>query len=154
MICPQCGFDLNHRATTIDERIATWFDAFWQLYPRKVAKASALKAWKKVLQGGAATSEAIKDEIMAALKLQLTSYSWRKSREFIPHAATWLNGRRWEDESTTSRHSVESRHIACDKCGDSGLVMVGFGIDEFRRCSCARGQLPGLMIPSEAQDSS
>lgn len=97
MICPHCGSPLKKapKSNAEMERLAhgaSWFDEFWALYPRKVAKASALKAWKK-----AATSEAIKDQIMAGLRQQLLTLR-EKDRQFIPHAATWLNGRRWEDE--------------------------------------------------------
>jgi hypothetical protein len=114
-----------------------------------------LKAWKK-----AATSEAIKDEIMAGLRKQLQIWGILDplTMRYVPHASTYLNGRRWEDESTTSRHSVESRHIACDKCGDSGLMQTWGGANGdypagIRRCSCARGSLPGLVIPqADAND--
>ncbi len=147
MICPHC-----HKDTELwpDSQVyhqkpcEQWFDAFWQLYPRKVAKASALKAWKK-----AATSEAIKDEIMARLTTQLPG--WEKVRAgsgigYIPHAATWLNGRRWEDEASLGSLSKNDkpRVIACDKCGDSGIRRNSFGLG---RCSCPRGQLPGLAVP-------
>ncbi|RNF93802.1 hypothetical protein EFK07_03350 [Pseudomonas putida] len=35
----------------------------------------------------------------AALAAWSKSHDWTKdSGQFIPHAATWLNGKRWEDE--------------------------------------------------------
>ncbi len=163
MKCPHCHKDTEVSPEALEKlnyakgdaflfrcKQETWFFDFWQLYPRKVAKASALKAWKK-----AATSEAIKDEIMAGLNAQLKEFM-RRGSEFIPHASTYLNGRRWEDEASLGSLSKNDkpRIIACELCGDSGLVTAGLGIDEFRRCSCARGKLPGLYIPSEAQDAS
>lgn len=37
---------------------------------------------------------------MAALKTQTQSEQWTKERgRFIPNPATWLRGRRWEDEA-------------------------------------------------------
>ena len=66
------------------------FAEFWQAYPRKVAKPAAEKAWRKV------AAEA--DAIMAGLRRQAGCEQWAKDGgQFIPHPATWLNGRRWED---------------------------------------------------------
>jgi DNA replication protein DnaC len=61
------------------------FDAFWTLYPRKVAKLAALRAWNKRV----APLEV--PDVMAGLN------------QYIPHATTWLNGRRWEDDLGASR---------------------------------------------------
>lgn len=70
------------------------FDAFWATYPRKVAKSEAAKAYAR-LRPDAATQAVL----LAALAKQAESPEWRKdSGRFIPHPATWLNGRRWEDE--------------------------------------------------------
>jgi uncharacterized protein YdaU (DUF1376 family) len=70
------------------------FDAFWDEYPRKVGKKAALKSWTKV-----APDETLRGVIMGALVAAKKCEQWRKSNgEFIPHAATWLNGGRWEDE--------------------------------------------------------
>ena len=69
------------------------FDTFWSAYPRKTAKAGAEKAWKKV------GADALIDRILAALAVQSKSDAWRTDGgQFIPHPATWLNGKRWEDE--------------------------------------------------------
>ncbi len=151
MICPHCQLDTDDVSEIANvanmPANVQWFDAFWQLYPRKVAKASALKSWRKVC-----TSEAIKDEIMAGLERCIQGWHTVDFRrhvklelQFIPYPATWLNGRRWEDESTPCRVTPNvARHIACDKCGDSGIRRNSFGLG---RCSCPRGQLPGLIIP-------
>ncbi len=147
MICPHCHKDTEVPDWPRSKEFTSelWFDAFWQLYPRKVAKASALKAWKK-----ACTSEAIKDEIMAGLHRSRTDWQLRQvPRDYEPHAATYLNGRRWEDEASLGSLSKNDkpRVIACPDCGDSGIVAVKGPGGMFARCSCARGQLPGLVIP-------
>jgi DNA-binding transcriptional ArsR family regulator len=70
------------------------FEKFWKLYPRKVNKAKAEAAWKKLK----VTPEMFA-VIAGALAKQATSIDWLKSGgQFIPHGATWLNGKRWEDE--------------------------------------------------------
>lgn len=69
------------------------FAEFWSAYPKKKAKADALKAWKKAEVNGEFQS------LLTALELQKQSADWKKNNgEFIPFPATWLNGRRWEDE--------------------------------------------------------
>jgi hypothetical protein len=70
------------------------FDEFWELYPRKVAKQEALKAWRTVK---ADELPAILNGLSAATQAD----QWRKDGgKFVPHPATWLRGRRWEDEAT------------------------------------------------------
>lgn len=71
------------------------FALFWKAYPRKVAKANAEKAWNKLK----ADTELF-GEIMSALEIQKRSSQWNKDDgQFIPHASTWLNQRRWEDDT-------------------------------------------------------
>lgn len=70
------------------------FNDFWKAYPKKVSKANALKAWNKLKPNGDLVRE-----ILSALERQKTSVQWQKDNgQFIPYPATWLNGRRWEDE--------------------------------------------------------
>jgi hypothetical protein len=69
------------------------FERFWAAYPRKTAKANAQRAWEKL-----APSADLLDDIVAAVKAQSTWPAWCKDDgQFIPHAATWLNGARWAD---------------------------------------------------------
>lgn len=68
------------------------FTEFWAAYPRKVAKPQALKAWKSLnLVNGDF------EKVMAALATASRCEQWRDTK-FIPHPATWLRGRRFEDE--------------------------------------------------------
>jgi hypothetical protein len=70
------------------------FDAFWAAYPNKRSKQDASKAWAKLKP-----SEALRGTIHAALQVQAKSASWLKDGgQFVPHAATWINGKRWADE--------------------------------------------------------
>lgn len=67
------------------------FDDFWLMYPKRVARRDAEKAWARIGP----------DERVAAL---VALVKWRKvwlargEIQYVPHAATWLNGARWEDE--------------------------------------------------------
>jgi len=70
------------------------FQAFWSAYPRKTAKANALKAFEKLNP-----DDDLMRVILRALLRWSKSAQWTKDNgQYIPHAATWLNGRRWEDE--------------------------------------------------------
>lgn len=70
------------------------FERFWKLYPRKVGKDKAEKAWAKLKVGASLFAR-----MGTALAAWSKSHDWTKDGgQFIPHAATWLNGKRWEDE--------------------------------------------------------
>ncbi len=69
------------------------FDKFWAAYPRKVAKAEARKAWAQT-----ASIRPDTDSLIKAVLSHCRTEQWMKSNgAFIPHAATWLRGERWED---------------------------------------------------------
>ncbi len=70
------------------------FDEFWKVYPRRVAKASALKEWKKINP-----ENGLVETILKAVEVHKNSEQWKKDNgQFIPHPATWLHQRRWEDD--------------------------------------------------------
>ncbi|VBB10651.1 hypothetical protein [Burkholderia stabilis] len=72
------------------------FASFWKLYPRKDAKVQARKAFVKL-----APSAELLERILDALDRFKRCDQWlREDGKFIPFASTWLNQRRWEDEST------------------------------------------------------
>jgi len=83
----------NHKPITnnqINKEYIDRFDEFWKHYPRKVSKPNALKAWIKIKPD----DELTKTIISAISKQNLSA----KEEQFIPHPASWLNGKRWEDE--------------------------------------------------------
>jgi hypothetical protein len=64
------------------------FDEFWNLYPKRIAKADALKAWNKALKKKTA------DELIGLTK----AYSESKLPDttYIPYPASWLNKELYE----------------------------------------------------------
>ncbi|MFA5385357.1 MAG: hypothetical protein WC364_11985 [Eubacteriales bacterium] len=69
------------------------FDLFWGIYPKKVGKGAARKAWEKK------KCNTIKENIMEAVKNQREWEQWVKEEgQFIPHPSTWINEERWNDE--------------------------------------------------------
>lgn len=83
-----------------EESVQNWFGGFWSVYPKKIAKAMAEKAFKKLKM-----NNELFNKIMVSLKKQRISDQWTKDGgQYIPNPATWLNGRRWEDEGIDSNH--------------------------------------------------
>jgi len=77
------------------------FLKFWKEYPLKVAKKTAYeKAWQRLEKKE--DMEALLPTLLGAIKKQKQAKQSAKANgEFIsewPHGATWLNGKRWEDE--------------------------------------------------------
>jgi hypothetical protein len=68
-----------------------YFDQLWSLYPRKVGKGQARKAFK------AASKKKDFYDLLPKLMDYVQTLEG-KDKQFIPHLATWLNGERWEDE--------------------------------------------------------
>lgn len=99
------------------------FEDFWDLYPRKVSKKDARRAWER-----AVTIE-LPAVIIMGLKRQ-TAYLQSRPVEFRPHAATWLNGERWEDEVQVSittppkQTAFQQRHQSAIEAFDRKLGLT------------------------------
>ena len=88
---PPAGIDavIPLRVKSVDD----YFHAFWDEYPKKVDKRRAYEVFKRLK----VTPEML-GVMLRALKDQKQSKQWREANgQYIPHATTWLNGRRWED---------------------------------------------------------
>lgn len=70
------------------------FEQWYLAYPRHEGKQCAIKAWNK----------AIKENALPETNILLASLEWQKNlaqwqdKQFIPLPASYLNGRRWQDE--------------------------------------------------------
>lgn len=83
------------------------FETFWELYPRKVGRGAAEKAFTKAV--AKSSSEVI---LQGAI-----SYANSKAlpeMQFIPHASTWLNQERWLDVVEHSAASTSTTSVAED----------------------------------------
>ena len=69
------------------ENTCVLFDQFWNLYPRKTSKQSASKAFAK-----------LKDEDQQAAINNIARLYAETPVQFVPHASTYLNQGRWEDQ--------------------------------------------------------
>lgn len=69
----------------------TDFAEFYRIYPRKIAKKDAERAWSKL------TPEQ-KQKAIDALPNHCRYWDATTTKEYIPYPASWLNGERFEDE--------------------------------------------------------
>jgi hypothetical protein len=68
------------------------FESFWGIYPRRLARKDAERAWAKI-------PPAKQIDVVNAIKKHVQMWKQQGTeKQFIPYPATWLNGQRWEDE--------------------------------------------------------
>lgn len=79
------------------------FDQFWGLYPRKVGKASARKAFGQLHIGDRAKA-------MHGV-LRLKNDPNLPPTQYVPHPATWLNREGWEDEPYPKRETPTTGRV-------------------------------------------
>lgn len=84
---------LNRQEPSCSKSMPDGFDVFYEAYPKKVGRLVAIKAFKSVKAG------AVLKSILAHIERRRNSDDWSKDGgKYIPHPASYLNGRRWEDE--------------------------------------------------------
>lgn len=85
----------------------TDFDRFWSVYPKKVGKEAARKAFAKV--------KVPVDVLIDAVEKQKQGEQWnRDGGRFIPNPSTWLNQGRWDDdviETTAQETDPQGRNF-------------------------------------------
>lgn len=75
------------------------FEKFWTAYPRKEKKAEAVKVFAKI-----APDQELLDRMISDVQARARTEDWTKDGgKFIPHPTTYLNQRRWEDETPKLR---------------------------------------------------
>jgi len=72
-------------------------EQIYEAYPRKVARLDAIKAITKAIKthGGS--------KVLAATQSYALAVAG-KEKQFIPHGATWFNGKRYEEDPETWQH--------------------------------------------------
>lgn len=70
------------------------FFKFYSKYPKKQSKEDARKAFSKLNP-----NDELLEQIVRAVEIQSKTDAWTKDDgKFVPLPATWIRGRRWEDE--------------------------------------------------------
>ena len=82
---------VSNNLGNITNNISAIFDDLWAIYPKKVGKGQARKAFNAALR------KVDQDKIQHSLSLFVRSWG-QQDKKFMPHLATWLNGERWDDE--------------------------------------------------------
>ena len=102
----------NLRTSEHKKRVEALFLDFYSDYPKKVGKAQAQKAFHKI-----SPDDDLFDEIMTALKNHTRKWDDPK---YIPHPATWLNQKRWEDalEVPTLKPKEKPPTQSCSLCSN------------------------------------
>jgi len=80
----------NHQNDAIE-----MFELFWNIYPRRVGKAAAEKAFRKALT--------VTDVVSILEGARRYAEDPNRDPEFTAHPTTWLNAGRWDDEPMPSR---------------------------------------------------
>lgn len=94
--------------------VMTNFNDFWQIWPVKKNKAKAQQAWKKLKP-----TEEMLDQIKEDIRCRFHYQEWSLAeKQYIPHASTYLNQRRFEDEEYVDKRP---RQIVQD-CGKPKLT--------------------------------
>jgi hypothetical protein len=73
-------------------------EQFWEMYPRRVSKRTAMRALEKVRDGGEVPWTKFVNAI-ALYRAWLSAPGWRPPAK---HPATWLNAGCWDDELSIS----------------------------------------------------
>jgi hypothetical protein len=73
--------------------LAADFEAFWKVYPRRIAKKEAQRVFAKVMAGREAPTL---EELLEAVERYSSS---QPDLKYVAYPATWLRQGRWADES-------------------------------------------------------
>jgi len=115
------------------------FEQFYKDYPRKVQKQRAVKAWNKL-------NKTEQDLAIASLPKHIKQWEGLDTESsYIPHPASWLNAKSWEDEISdtpiTSKYKLDDYKLDstgnarigyCVKCNSSDFYK--FPTTEDSRC--------------------
>ena len=85
---PTFNREEKRREDKREKKDCVLFDQFWALYPRKTSKQSASKAFAK-----------LKDEDQQKAINNIARLYSDTPVQYVPHAATYINQARWEDEA-------------------------------------------------------
>ena len=85
---PTFNREEKRREDKREKKDCVLFDQFWALYPRKTSKQSASKAFVK-----------LKDEDQQKAISNIARLYSDTPVQYVPHAATYINQARWEDEA-------------------------------------------------------
>ena len=93
----------QHSDKPIESVLSERFDTLWKQYPNKKAKAKAFTAYKKAIKEGTTDDEILKGIENYKKEIELK----RTDKQYIAHASTWFNQKRWLDEYDLTSNRTE-----------------------------------------------
>lgn len=87
----------------INKDNSDWFDEFWSVYPRRVSKQAAKKAWLRLSKEAEFDPTLI---IENTINFAETCKLLETETKFIPHPSTYLNQKRYEDYSVVDPEGI------------------------------------------------
>lgn len=86
------------------------FDQFWDAYPKKTAKAEAMKVWQKIKPTGELTNR-----ILQHIDHRVSCGEWgAANKKYILNPATFLRNERWNDEIIGGDDENTGEYIGLD----------------------------------------
>jgi len=89
--------DIINTSTEVEDYLVS-FEKFYSVYPRKKGKQDAIKWFKKTKPTDEFVSM-LMDDVNKRVRTEWNG----KEPQYLPYPATYLNGKRWEDEIETSQ---------------------------------------------------
>lgn len=86
-----------------DSELQQRFDNLWEQYPNKKSKPKAFTAYKKAIKEGTTDDEILKGIENYKKEIELK----RTDKQYIAHASTWFNQKRWLDEYDLTSNRTE-----------------------------------------------
>lgn len=153
---PQCSIPLHrsadkpsliHQEPSTRKRAAKakiehpLFAEFYAAYPRKVGRVEALKNFAAINPDENTLKVMLTAISAQALAQRCAAGDWR----YVPHPATWLSKRRWEDEVPPTPSSTQQVQSATDWRDDAAAVRqkgVALGLGDWDEAAfqCGRGE--------------
>lgn len=113
--------DGANRAALSDQFREPGFEDWWKIYPHKVGKGDAEKAYLKALKVLAKSGEPAPARKLQAVMAEYAAGCAnvpRDRRRFIPHGSTWLNGKRWNDDLQQALETIYGPGTPIDRRGE------------------------------------
>ena len=113
----------KRKLTRPDPAVLAAFERFYQAYPRRVAKQKGLDAWLKLSP---------RAELIPVIMVAVERYAAEvrdTEPKFILHPATWLNGKRWEDEPANGNGNGHAKPVQVKDLGNGMIEVDGVQMD-------------------------
>lgn len=93
----ESNIDNNTDINTINNNISVEFETLWKMYPRKVGKEAALRAYTKARNDkkDPTTFEQVKQGIENYIRQIEAKHT---DTQYIKHGSSWFNARAWKDD--------------------------------------------------------